>query len=365
MVTDTGIGRVLLVKTSSLGDLVHLLPALTEAAAQHPDLRFDWLVEEAFAEIPAWHPAVARVIPVSLRSWRREPVAVWRDGRWRRFVERLRGQDYELVVDAQGLLKSAVLASRARGRRAGPDFTSAREPLAALAYGRRLAVPPELHAITRMRRLLGLALGHVPDPDHWPGYGLDARLASLRAEHGSGDDRVLLLHGTSWANKHWPEPHWIDLARRLRARGLVPTLPWGSETERTRAERIATAADGEMLPRGDLAALFRHIDLARGLVGVDSGLVHLAAATDTPGVALYGPTDPARTGVVGGRITSLAAELPCAPCLRRVCRTGEPPRIDPASGSALEPPCMGGLAPERVERLLLERMETPAAIGAS
>ena len=365
MITDTGIGRVLLVKTSSLGDLVHLLPALTEAAAQHPDLRFDWLVEEAFAEIPAWHPAVAGVIPVNLRHWRREPVAAWRDGRWQRFVERLRGHDYELVVDAQGLLKSAFLAGRARGLRAGPDFGSAREPLAALSYHRRLAVPPELHAVTRMRRLLGLALGHVPDPEHWPGYGLEARLASLRAEHDSDDDRVLLLHGTSWANKHWPEPHWIELARRLRSRGLVPALPWGSEAERTRAERIATAADGEVLPRTDLASLFRTIALARGLVGVDSGLVHLAAATDTPGVALYGPTDPARTGVVGGCITSLAADFPCAPCLRRVCRSGEPPRIDPASGSALEPPCMAGLTPARVERALLERMEVPAAAEAS
>lgn len=365
MVTDTGIGRVLLVKTSSLGDLVHLLPALTEAAAQHPDLRFDWLVEDAFAEIPAWHPAVATVIPVSLRRWRREPIAVLRDGRWHRFVESLRGHDYELVIDAQGLLKSAFLASRARGRRAGPDFTSARESLAALSYGRRLPVPPELHAVTRMRRLLGLALGHVPDPDHWPGYGLEARLASLRAEHGSGDDRVLLLHGTSWTNKQWPELHWIELARRLRARGLVPAMPWGSEVERARAERIAAAADGEVLPCGDLASLFRTIALARGLVGVDSGLVHLAAATDTPGVALYGPTDPGRTGVVGGRITSLAAELPCAPCLRRVCRTGEPPSIDPDSGSALEPPCMAGLTPARVVRALLARMEAPATAEAS
>lgn len=349
--------RILLVKTSSLGDVVHLLPALTEAAAQRPDLRFDWLVEDAFSEIPAWHPAVARVIPVAFRAGRRTPLQFWRDGYWQAFTERLRQHQYDLIIDAQGLLKSALLASRAIGRRAGPDMASAREPLAALSYGRRLRLPLGVHAVERLRHLLAGAFGYAVEAVA-PGYGLEARVADLRREHGAARDEVLLLHGTSWGNKHWPEAHWRDLAQRLRAEGLRAVLPWGDDGERLRAERIASAADGEVLAKGPLAPLFERIALARAVVGVDSGLIHLAAAAGTPGVGLYGPTDPARTGTWGGRIRDLQATLSCVPCVSRRCLSVEPVRIDAATGGALEPPCLGALMPARVQRTLREVLQS-------
>lgn len=353
--------RILLVKTSSLGDLVHLLPALTEAAARRPDLQFDWLAEEACAEIPAWHPAVAAVIPVAFRAWRRTPLQVWRDGRWGTFVERLRQHHYDLVIDAQGLLKSAFLASRAIGRRAGPDWASAREPLASLVYGRRLRLPAGVHAVERLRHLLGGALGYVPAGQpgapagvEIPGYGLQARIESIRHSHGDGarPDTVLLLHGSSWHTKLWPEAHWLALARRLRADGLRVQLPWGDEAERLRAERIAAAAGAEVLPRGDLGALFEALVLARAVVGVDSGLLHMAAAAGTPGIGLFGATDPVLTGPWGGQIRALSAGLGCSPCLARRCASAAPVRMQ-ADGSALEPPCMGALSPLAVHRALL------------
>jgi heptosyltransferase-1 len=349
--------RILLVKTSSLGVVVHLLPALTEAAAERPGARFDWLVESGFAEIPAWHPSVARVIPVDFRAWRRTPVAVRRDGRWDAFLDDLRRVHYDLVIDAQGLIKSAFLASRALGRRAGPDAASAREPLAALAYGRRLPMPKGLHAVERLRVLLGGALGYGPRASA-PGYGLDARVEAVRAEGAGGPDEVVLLHGTTWGTKHWPEAHWRDLAARLAADGLGVAVPWGNEAERARAERIAAAGDGEVVPRGGLAPLFERLVRARGVVGTDSGLVHLAAATGTPGVALYGPTDPVRTGPWGGRVQPLAARLGCAPCLSRTCRSEAPTTVD-ADGEALEPPCLAGLAPATVHARLRRRMAAP------
>ena len=343
--------RILLVKTSSLGDVVHLLPALTEAAAQRPDVRFDWLVEEAFAEIPAWHPAVSRVIPVAFRAGRRAPLQFWRDGYWQAFTERLRQHQYDLIIDAQGLLKSALLASRAIGRRAGPDMGSAREPLAALSYGRRLPVPRGVHAVERLRHLLAGAFGYEVGSEP-PDYGLDARVSDLQREHGAQRDEVLLLHGTTWLDKHWPEPHWRELARRLRADGLRAVLPWGNDAERARAERIAQAADGEVLNKGPLATLFERMALARAVVGVDSGLLHMAAAAGVPGIGLYGPTDPARTGTWGGRIRDLQANLSCIPCLSRRCLSVEPVRVDQATGTALEPPCLGALLPAGVGQAL-------------
>ena len=128
--------RVLLIKTSSLGDVIHTLPALTDAARAIPGIRFDWVVEEGFAEIPAWHPAVDAVIPVAIRRWRKKPLQAVRSGEWSNFKRRLRETQYDLVIDAQGLLKSAWLTRYARAEVVGLDKSSAREPLAARFYQR-------------------------------------------------------------------------------------------------------------------------------------------------------------------------------------------------------------------------------------
>src|ERR1700739_2309600 len=133
--------RILIVKTSSLGDIVHTLPALGDAVRAVPGLRCDWLAERAFAEIPPWHPAVERVIQCDLRGWRRNLGQTVFGGDWARLRAQLRQTDYHLVVAAPGLVKSAWLARQARGPLAGPDRVSAREPLAAAMYQRTYAVP--------------------------------------------------------------------------------------------------------------------------------------------------------------------------------------------------------------------------------
>ncbi|HIQ53746.1 MAG TPA: lipopolysaccharide heptosyltransferase I, partial [Pseudomonas pachastrellae] len=145
--------RVLLIKTSSLGDVIHTLPALTDAARAIPGIRFDWVVEEGFAEIPSWHPAVDAVIPVAIRRWRKKPLQAVRSGEWGNFKRRLRETQYDLVIDAQGLLKSAWLTRYARAEVVGLDKSSAREPLAARFYQRRLAVAWGQHAVERTRQL--------------------------------------------------------------------------------------------------------------------------------------------------------------------------------------------------------------------
>ncbi len=194
--------RVLLVKTSSLGDVIHTLPALTDAARAIPGIQFDWVVEEGFAEIPAWHPAVARVIPVAIRRWRKNLWQTLRNGEWRRFKQRLKEVDYDLVIDAQGLLKSAWL-TRYVGKTpvAGLDRDSAREPLASRFYRRAYPVAWGQHAVERTRQLFAQALDY-PLPESVGDYGLDREQL---ADADPGAPYLVFLHGTTWDTKHWPE----------------------------------------------------------------------------------------------------------------------------------------------------------------
>ena len=289
--------RALIVKTSSLGDIVHALPALTDAARAVPDLRCDWLVERAFAEIPAWHPAVANCIACDLRGWRRNLRKTLFGGDWRAFISILRAQRYDLIVDAQGLLKSAWLASRARGPLAGPDFHSAREPLAAIFYKRRYTVPAhdKAHAVERTRRLFAQAFGYA-----LPVSAPDAGLIRTRFPAPPMEQPyAVLLHGTTWQSKRWPLSSWQALAVELHRRGIVPVVPWGSTAEHDDALVIAAPGGGHVLPKMGLTALAGWLAHARVCVGVDTGLAHLAAAFGIPQITLYGPTLPSLTGAVG------------------------------------------------------------------
>ncbi|WP_443190648.1 lipopolysaccharide heptosyltransferase I [Pseudomonas indica] len=300
--------RVLLIKTSSLGDVIHTLPALTDAARAIPGIQFDWVVEEGFAEIPAWHPAVARVIPVAIRRWRKNLWQTLRNGEWRRFKQRLREAKYDLVIDAQGLLKSAWLTRYVKAPVAGLDRESAREPLACRFYDRAYPVPREQHALERVRQLFAQALDY-PLPDGIGDYGLDrTQLADPSAQ-----PYLLFLHGTTWPSKHWPEANWRQLAERMSELGWAIRLPWGNDTEKARAERIVAGLDNAaVLPRLNLAGVAKVIAGARACVAVDTGLGHLAAALDVPTLSLYGPTRPERVGAYGRSQVHLCASGPNA-----------------------------------------------------
>ncbi|MBU3056377.1 lipopolysaccharide heptosyltransferase I [Pseudomonas indica] len=300
--------RVLLIKTSSLGDVIHTLPALTDAARVIPGIQFDWVVEEGFAEIPAWHPAVARVIPVAIRRWRKNLWQTLRNGEWRRFKQRLREAKYDLVIDAQGLLKSAWLTRYVKAPVAGLDRESAREPLACRFYDRTYRVSREQHALERVRQLFAQALDY-PLPDGIGDYGLDrTQLADPSAQ-----PYLLFLHGTTWPSKHWPETNWRQLAERMSELGWAIRLPWGNDTEKARAERIVAGLDNAaVLPRLNLAGVAKVIAGARACVAVDTGLGHLAAALDVPTLSLYGPTRPERVGAYGRSQVHLCASGPTA-----------------------------------------------------
>nr|WP_272887249.1 lipopolysaccharide heptosyltransferase I [Stutzerimonas stutzeri] len=298
----------MLVKTSSLGDVVHTLPALTDAQRAMPGIQFDWVVEEGFAEIPAWHPAVAQVIPVAIRRWRKHPLKTLRSGEWRRFKARLWETRYDLVIDAQGLLKSAWLTRYVKAPVAGLDRDSAREPLAARFYDRRYTVSRDQHALERVRQLFAQALGY-PVPETVAVYGLDRGLLATSNEQ----PYLLFLHGTTWPSKHWPEPYWRELAQRMSEFGWAIRLPWGNAEEKARAERIADGLpDVAVLPKLNLGGIAKVVAGAHACVAVDTGLGHLAAALDVPSISLYGPTLPGRVGAYGRSQVHLCASGPNA-----------------------------------------------------
>jgi heptosyltransferase-1 len=290
--------RILFVKTSSLGDVVHNCPAVSDVARCVPDASIDWVVEESFAEVVALHASVRRVIPVSIRRWRGALLApaTWSDVS--SFCRALREQRYDCVIDSQGLFKSALVAAMAIGPKNGFDRVSVREPLAAGFYDQRHAVSQALHAVERNRRLAAAALGYEVQGEC--DYGLRASGAApidVRAPFA-----ILLTMATrpDRLGKLWPEERWRELVRALERSGVGSVLPWGSEVERLSCERIAAGAERALVPRRmsltEIACLMLH---ARCVAGLDTGLAHLAAALGVPVAGIFIGTDPARTGLFG------------------------------------------------------------------
>lgn len=286
---------ILLVKTSSLGDVIHALPAISDVRTTGAADVVDWVVEEPFAVVPGLHSGVAGVLPVAIRRWRR---TIWQEktrSEITQYLRRVRARRYDAVIDAQGLLKSALVALAAHGPRFGLDWRSAREPLA-LFYQRAFSIPRSLHAVERNRLLLARALGYTV-PAHCD-YGISS--APRRFEWLAASQYAVLLHATSGDYKLWPEHYWMDLGNRLNTGGMCCVLPWGDTREYERASRIADGVRSVVVAPAlgieDFPGLFAS---AQAVVGVDTGLMHLAAALNVPTIGIYCGTDPAATGVYG------------------------------------------------------------------
>ena len=291
-----------MVKTTSMGDVIHALPAVQDILQHFPDAQIDWIVEENFADIPRLHPHVHQVFTVAVRRWRKQLLqcTTWREIR---AVKRaLAAQTYDAVIDVQGLVKSALMARWAHGPHHGYDAQSIREPLASRFYQHRHPISYQQHAVVRIRTLMALSLGYAA-PQDLPHYGL-RETQSIVAESPTLTLPPLFwiaLHATSRDSKLWPEDHWIALGQHYAAQGLAMCLPWASAAEKSRAEQIALQVPQALvLPKLSLQQLATVIPQAQFAVGVDTGLSHFAAALDVPVVALYTDTDPGLTGVAGG-----------------------------------------------------------------
>jgi len=287
--------NVLIVRTSSMGDLIHTWPAITELKTHYPNLRISWLAEENFADIPRLHPAVEQVIPMAWRRWRKRLFAADTRAEMKAVYQQLQATRWDLVVDCQGLLKSAIPAKLSRGPLTGYDRHSIREPLACLLYDKTHRVDWSLSAVERCRLLLSKVFGYQPEGS--PRFGVPA---AARPAWLQDDQYAVLLHATSRASKEWPEQYWIALGERLNAQhGLQLIIPWGNAAEQQRAQRLAAAMPQAVVaPRMNLVEACGLLGHARAVIGVDTGLSHLANALNVPLVAIYTDTDPGKTGVV-------------------------------------------------------------------
>ena len=297
--------RVLIVKTSSMGDVVHALPVVNDIHAHYPEAQVDWLVESPFAVIPQLHPGVRRVFSMAWRRWRGQ---LLRGDTWRAMHalrDDLRRESYDLVLDLQGLLKSAVWARQAGAPVVGYDKRSIREPAATWLYARQAAVAQDMHAVQRCRALAAAHLNyampaikadfglHAPKPTwkpRWPAY-------------------ALIIPNASRREKLWPERHWVSVGKRMMELGLTPVVSWGRPEEQTLAERIAASCDGDVPPFLKVGEMASVLAGAQQVVGLDTGFTHLAAALGRPTLGIYCDHEPGLAGITGpGRVASIGGQ---------------------------------------------------------
>ena len=309
--------RVLIIKTSSMGDIVHNLPVIADMRRERPEFVIDWVVEEAYVDLVRITRGVTRVIPIALRRWRQQHGDANARAERREFLALLRAEKYDVVLDTQGLLKSALIARRARlnahGVRVGFSFALAREPIARLFYDRGHGVDQRLHAIERMRRLAAATFGYADKDLGLPRFEIDVPLAhfdwlprgdaeasaSINGGARGAAPYAVLLHATARPEKAWPAERWVELIGILCAAGIAAVLPSGNAGERAAAEVLAHKANVLMgdeslraivAPAMSLPEAAALLAAARVVVGVDTGLLHLAAALDAPTVGLFGAT---------------------------------------------------------------------------
>ncbi|GAB5470963.1 MAG: lipopolysaccharide heptosyltransferase I [Rhodospirillales bacterium] len=324
--------RLLIVKTSSIGDVLDSFPAVSDAARLLPGIQIDWLVEQAFAVLPRRHPMVSRVLPIRFRHWRSRPLGALTSGALRAFLTELRAERYDAIIDAQSLWKSAVMGRLARGPLHGYAFGSERERFCPLLYPTRHRVPVEEHAVERIRDLFAAALGYAK-PDSPPDFGFASAERVM-------PPYLVLLHGAGWYSKRWPVAHWQALARLAGKAGLAVRLPGHSEEDRARAAAIAADSPAEPVHTKTLDEAWDLVAGASGVVTSDTGLGHLSGALGVPTVALYGPNSAVRSQTLGPNQAHLESDMDCAPCLKRTCRL--------QSDSTLPGKCMAGFQPADV-----------------
>ena len=317
--------KVLIIKITSMGDILHTFPALTAAKAARPEVSFDWVVAPEFADLLQLHPAVSQAIPCPIRRWRGHYWQALQQGEVWDFIKNLRQKRYDVIIDAQSALKSAVIGKIARGAQSGYDKNSVREYGAHWFYTQRFAVEKQQHAVTRLCSLFAKALLYPIDPHAPENFGIDfTRLPTttllVPAEY------VMIIPNTTWPTKHWPDAHWNALLQKMNPNGIAALIPWGNALEKQRAEGLAANNRNVfVLPKLTLMECASLIAKAKAAVCVDTGLGHLAAALGTPAIHLYGPTHPEKIGARGPAQIALNSRTHCKPTCKRICHFTQMP----------------------------------------
>ena len=326
-----------------MGDVLHTLPALTDAVQAIPNLEIDWVVEPAFADIPSWHPAVKKIIPFNLRKWRHHVLSAETWKQFFKFLKNLREKKYDLVIDAQGLIKSGAVGLFARGPSHGYDESAVRDKRGSWFYRHKHTIEnlSEKNAVQKNRELFSKILNY-PLPNTENNFSIDTtKLPKL--DFSTEKEYYVFLHGTTWDTKLYPEIYWQDLIARCDKNNIPVYLPWGNETEKNRAERIVkNSTFAKVLPRLSISMMATLLNNAKAIVAVDTGFGHLAAALEKPTIALYGPTDAKRLAIPGKNQLLLQANFPCSPCNSRDCTYIK------THTANITPPCFSTIGPHIV-----------------
>ena len=322
-----------------MGDLIHALPALTDAKKAFPNISFDWVVEKNFSEIPAWHPAVKNIIPTSHRKWKKNIFQSLQNGDIKNFITTLRNEKYDLIIDGQSSIKSAVVTGLAKGIRVGLAKDSVREWGAHLFYQRKINIAKDIHAIKRLRLLFAKALNY-PFVDNDPDYGLtNYPFADLK--FALPKNYLVFVHNASWNTKLWLESYWQHLIKFADEANLEVLLSWGNAQEKERAIRLAEGQkNAHVLPFCSLAEQAKILQGAKAALCCDTGLAHLAAALNAPAITLYGSTDPKLIGTIGLHQQHAVSPFPCVKCYQHQCNYEDK--------SHPEAVCMAAIKPEMI-----------------
>ena len=339
--------RILLIKMSSMGDIFHTFPAISDIKQHYPDAQIDWVVEDSFSEIVNWHPGVNKVIPIHLRRWAKERnKKSWQEFKaWRRT---LRTETYDYIIDAQGLLKSAAMAKCAKGNGIdGYDKNSARESITHWFYKRHHQVDKNQHAVERTRQLIGKALGYTPAPKL--NFGINQNFTHIQED----PRKLVFIIGTSWVTKLWATSEWEALGKIAIDAGFNVEIIWGSPQEQAIADQIIRSNPQATKPekRLSITTIAEKLVAAAGVIGLDTGFSHLAGALETPTIAIYGATSPTKVGLIGDHTRNLQMEEPldCMPCHKRHCKWLPENSTD-------TPQCMSSIKAENVWDALQEKL---------
>lgn len=341
--------KILLIKMSSMGDIFHTFPAITDLKTHCPDIEIDWVVEDGFKEIVNWHPSINQVIPINLRQWMKQRNSKsWQEFQaWRK---QLLNKQYDLVIDAQGLVKSAIISKLAKANSIhGFDKKSAREAIASFFYQQKYSITKEQHAVERTRQLLGQVFNYHPAAAL--NFGIKQNFAHIKTD----PQKLIFIIGTSWVTKLWATEHWQTLANIAINQGYQVEIVWGSPSEQAIADDIIRQCPQATRTQGRLSitTIAEKLVGAAAVIGLDTGFSHLAGALETPTIALYGATSPTKVGLIGLHTVNLQIEKPlhCMPCHKRQCKWLNENSTD-------TPPCMSGIEPQQVWAQLQHVLKT-------
>jgi len=344
--------RILIIKLSSMGDVLHALPVLSDIKNYlGEESQIDWVTEPGYSCLLKDHPHIDNLYTLPFRKYPGYIRSIY-SPEAKALHKTFNDQPaYDAILDLQGLLKSAWVCRWAKGKRFGYDSKSIREPWASWLYNKKLGVSKNQHAVCRMRELAAKALGYaVPTTD--PVYNLNARgengppghIArgpSVRSTQQPTKLQLILFPNTTWETKHWPLEHWQALINLTQQQFNI-FITWGSPAELELANNLsANYANCQPTPDLNISGMKNFLKHCDAFVGVDTGFAHLATAMDIPGIVLMGPTDKNKSGPLGKKQIALDIDLPCRPCHKRECAL-------PVETNKLRPACLAGITPELV-----------------